>query len=330
MGKKANSHKMNRWTQREISRLRLLYPMGHNKDLARIFGRTITSILGKAKKLGIQKDWAGGYSVPQPNNWTKDEIKELQDLYLTLSDNEIATKLKRTKQAVQSKVKKLRLFRKLKEQGLMRRKSVGVNKWSDAEIDTLKKLYPEKSKKDIAEKLGRSPRAVEIMARRLKLITCISEKNLWTTEEEEFLKKHIAIWPIEKIAQKFGRTANAVQRRAWDNHFTKNCRNKHYTQDKFWTRQETRQLEYFLGQRLKMKDIAAKLGRSTKSVKAKAKRLRLKKPSVWTTKNLALLKKYFPFETNVNVAKRIGTNPSSLMLKVIELGLKKSIFAKRR
>jgi len=325
-----NSPKLKPYTKAEIRRLKRLYPMTHNKDIAKILGRTIASILSKAKNIGIKKDWDGGYRVPQPpqneNPWTKYEVKELRRMYLNSSNGEIAKKLNRTKQAVQAKTKKLKLFREFKEQGLVRKTGVGVNRWADREINILKKLYPKKSKDYIAKKLGRTIKAVEVMGRRLKLTSSAPKKNIWTIEEDAFIEEHIAKWPIEKIAEKLGKTFNAIQRRAWKKHFTRNCSNKHHTEEKFWTNQEIKQLMHWHG-KLSKKDIAKKLGRSLLSVKAKARHIGLRKLPIWTAKNKAILKKYFPFETNVKVAKRIGTNSVSIHLKAVELGLKKSVYA---
>ena len=331
MKKKTNSLEPKPWTQKEISRLKQLYPMSHNKDIAKVFGRTITSILSKAKNLGIKKDWGGGYRVPQPpqneNLWTKEEIGELRRMYLNSSNSEIAAKLKRTPQAVQAKTRKLGLFRDIKEQGLTRKTKGGVNRWADREIEILKELYSQKSKDDVAKELRRSPKAVGIMARRLGLTSGAPRKNSWTAEDEAFLKKHIAQWPIEEIAKKLSKKPTAVQRMAWKKHFTRNCRNQRHTELQFWTKQEIGQLEYLL-EKHSRKDIAAKLGRSLQSVAAKAKHLGLKKPLTWTTKNIAILKKFFPFETNVEVAKRLDKSPALIRLKAIKLGLKKSIYAK--
>ena len=320
------------WTKAEIDKLKRLYPMSHNKDLARILNHTILSVLGKAKKLGIKKDWAGGYRVPPPpqteNVWSKEEIKTLRKMYLNSTVSEIAAKLKRSKQAVQSKTKKLGLFHEFKKQGLFRKTKNGAHRWTEGEINILKELYPQKRKNYIAEKLGRSPKAVEVMAIRLKL-TAAPRESSWTVENDEFVKNHIAEWPIEEIAKKLNRTPNAVQRRAWDKHFSRNCPNQHHTQDKSWTTQEIAQLKHW-HKKLSKRKIAEKLGRSTRSVKAKAEHLGLKKRQVWTPKNIAILKKYFPFETNSAVAKRIGTYPLSVSLKANELGLKKSVYIEHK
>lgn len=328
MKKKLGNPKSKFWTQKEVSRLKRLYPMGHNSELAEMFGRTTQSILKKARRLGVKKDWDGGYRSPQQsrNIWIKAEIKELRRMYLNSSNGDIAAKLNRSQQAVQTKIKKLRLLREFKEQGLIRKIKGGVNKWTDGEINILKELYLQKSREYIAKKLGRTPNSVAMMASRSGLFTATPRKKSWTAEDDMFLKKHIARWPIKKIAKKLGRTQTAAQRRAWNQHFSRNCPNQRRTQQRFWTEQEIKQLEYMFG-RYSEKDIAAKFGRSLQSVIAKSKRLGLKNPSAWTAKNIAILKKFFPFETSVEVAKRLGKKPASIRFKAIELGLKKSIYA---
>lgn len=327
MKKDSSNLKTTPWTQKDVQRLKRLYPKNHNTKLADIFGRTIQSIRKKAQKLGIQKD--DDYLTPQQNEiaWTETEIRKLREMYINSSNSEIAASLKRSKQAIQTKIKKLGLIRELKERGLARKTKKGNNKWSDKELDILKRLYDKESKEYIAEKLERTPKAVAVKAGRLGLIEDAPNQNLWTIEEDIFLEKHIAKWPIEKIAKKLERTPSAVQRRAWYKHFTRNCPNQHHTQQRLWTRQEIKQLEYLLRQHSK-REIAAKLGRSFQSVVAKAKTLGLKKPQIWTTKNIAILKKYYPFETNVEIARRVGTYPNTVRLKAKELRLKKSIYAK--
>lgn len=328
MKKKSDNFKPKAWTQKEIRRLKRLYPMNHNKDIAKMFDRTTISILGKAKKLGLQKDWDGGYRVPpssqNENLWTQKDINILRKMYLNSSNDEIAKKLNRSCQAVQTKVKKLGLFQEFKQQGLFRNTKNGKGLWADEEIDTLKKLHLAKTAAQIAEKLGRTSKAVGIMARRLGLSTTRSMANAWTVEDDAFLEKHIAKWPLEKIAKKLERTPCAVQRRAWQKHFLRNCPNQQHTQQQIWTKQDIKKLEYWL-LKYSNDEIAEKLGRSRESVIAKMKRLGLKRSSFWTRKNIAILKKYFPFETNVKVAKRLGKNPASIRFKAIKLGLKKSV-----
>ncbi|MCK4627661.1 MAG: hypothetical protein KAT56_01590, partial [Sedimentisphaerales bacterium] len=49
------------WSKADVERLIRLYPKSHNKDLAVIFGRAEDAVRGKARRLGLKKDYAGGY-----------------------------------------------------------------------------------------------------------------------------------------------------------------------------------------------------------------------------------------------------------------------------
>lgn len=331
---KASGLKPNHWTQPEIRQLKRLYPMSHNKDLAKIFGRTIMSILSKAKDLGIKKDWESGYRVPPPpqneNLWTKEDVAELRNMYLNSSDSAIAAKLKRTRQAVQAKARKLKLFKELSEKGL-HRKTNGRNRWTDKEIALLKELYPVKRRAEIAQQLGRSRRGIDKMVTTLKLPHLMSppspsRKNSWPVADDAFLAEYITKWPIEKIAEKLGRTPTIVQRRAWKKHFLRNPEQPR-TKQRPWTRQEILQLQHLLPT-CSNKEIAEMLGRPLESILGKKKRMKIKRPPPWTEKNIAILKKYFPFETNAKVGERLGKDPGLVRLKAIALGLRKSIYAK--
>jgi hypothetical protein len=315
--------RLRRWRQEEIRSFKQLYPITHNKDLAKTFHRTIYSIRRKAIKLGIRKDRAGGYRPPQaPQNqnlWTDKEIAELRRMYRDSTDNEIAKKLGRTLSAVQSKIKKLKLFQELRQLGLTRRTRV---LWTSEDIAILRKLYPVETNVQIAKLLGKTRSTVVRMAQKSGLTELFkkpgpSKEAPWTVVEDAFLKEHIYTWPVEKISKKLGRGVSSVKNRAWKKRWLKQYR---------WTKQDIAQLQYLLP-RCSNEEIAAKLGRGVEAVKAKRKRLGLKR-QFWTKQVLAILKKFYPIETNVDVAKRLGKSPPTIAYKARKLGLKKSIYTK--
>ncbi len=323
MGERMETIRPKRWTQEEIRRFRQLYPTSHNKDLAKTFHRTIYSIRRKAIKLGIGKDWAGGYRPPQaPQNqnlWTANELAELQKMYRDSTIPEIAQKLGRSPLSVQTKIKRLRLFRKLKEQGLPRHSQ---GQWSDEQIAILTKFYRVETNVQTGRRLGKSPNAVGRMVQKLRLSklfqkTGRSRKVAWTDAEDVFLKEHIFIWPVKKIAKEFNRSISSVKARAWK---------KRWLKQNLWTKQESSQLRYLLS-RYSYKEISAKLGRSIESVKRKRKRMGLEGKG-WTDIDIKILRKFFPIETNAEVAKRLGMSSPTIAPKARKLGLRKSIYAK--
>lgn len=309
------------WTAAELRLFKKLYPMSHNSDLAERFDRAVDTIRKKAIKLGIKKDWAGGYRVHQPpqneNLWTPDEVKQLQAMYLHFTNEQIAAKLNRSRMAVQAKIRKLKLCKEFRNNGKTRRPVQA--RWSDQEIETLKELYPVKTKAQIAEEMRRSFRAVGAMITKLRLS---GEKPsvAWTAEEDEFLEKHIFTWPVEKIAEKLGRGCRAVQGRAW---------RKRLLKQTGWTKEEIQQLRHLLPNHSRQ-EIAEKLGRTVYSVAKKQKRLGLQKRKRITAKDIAILKKFFPIEPNEVVAQRLGVKPPTVAAKARELGLHKSVYAKYR
>jgi len=52
---------------------------------------------------------------------------------------------------------------------MVKRKKLARNLWSDDEVKQLKKLYPNKRTREIAEQLGRSSKSVEMKACKMGL-----------------------------------------------------------------------------------------------------------------------------------------------------------------
>jgi hypothetical protein len=160
-GKKTNvSHK--RWTRRENDLLKRLYPLIHTQVLAEMLHTTELNVRQKAFRLGIKKDWKGGYHSPPKRPvekpYTKREIKQLRKMFTVLTTREISRKLTRGQWSLSAKFKELGLGRKPKP-----------GAWSGKEIEQLKKLYAGKSAVEIAAKLGRSVYAVGMKIRKLGL-----------------------------------------------------------------------------------------------------------------------------------------------------------------
>jgi hypothetical protein len=316
--KQSGTQKAKAWSASEERQLKKLYPMSHNSDLAKQFGRSIDGIRKKAIKLGLKKDWAGGYRVCQPpqneNPWTAAQIRQLRKMYLTTPTPEIAAALNRSPMAVQSKIKKLGLYQEFKKQGELRKPK---GQWTQQEINTLRELYPVKTKVQIAEIMDRSFHAISRMIHKLQLST-EKPSTGWTAEEDAFLEKHIFEWPVEKIAEALGRGPWSVKKRAWKKQLLKQTQ---------WTKSEIQQLKYWQS-KCSREELAEKLGRPFNGVVSKLQELGLKKYKPLTPKETAILRKFFPIETNVEVAKRLGVSPPTVAAKARQLGLRKSIHVK--
>jgi len=163
------------WSQADVALLIELYPLSYNRDLAIRFGRSEDAIRGKARNLGLAKDYAGGYQrlwgIGQP--WSGTEINLLRELYATYTPNEeIAEKIGRTFNAIQKMAEKIGL--------------VKMEFWSESEDELLKKLYKKISYKQLAERLGRTLSAVNARTQSLGLEWKKPEN--WTQDEIDFLE----------------------------------------------------------------------------------------------------------------------------------------------
>jgi predicted transcriptional regulator len=81
--------------------------------------------------------------------------------------------------------------------------------WKEKELEFLMKNYPEMTAREIAEKLGRSIRAVWDKAAKLGVIKYPIRK--WSVEEEDYLKENYHKMRSRDIAYVLGRTAPAVR-----------------------------------------------------------------------------------------------------------------------
>ena len=242
------------WTTAEEDRLRLLYPIRHNTELEKRFGRSANAIKKKARKLGLEKDYEDGYRSPNSNQidvWTEGEIKTLKHLYPYRSAETIAERLDRTPEAIRGKAKKLRLKK--------------AQKWTPREIDYLKSYYLEKGAIYIAEQLGRTPKAVRIKAMLLKLTRSRkpSVKRAWTEKEDKLLKNLYSELTTKQVAEKLGRSMTTVRGRAGKLGLVKQER---------WTPEEEQQL-IALYPTHTYHEISKIMGKPLHAIKGKSQRL---------------------------------------------------------
>lgn len=81
--------------------------------------------------------------------------------------------------------------------------------WETHEIKALRDGFTLLGAKRLAKRLGRSERAVSLMAQRYGLY-----HHYWQPEEDETLLIHYGIKPVWVVAQLVGRTEDAVHARA--------------------------------------------------------------------------------------------------------------------
>lgn len=257
------------WSEAEVSRLTKLYPKTRNRDLAVEFGRPLWGIAGKARGLGLKKDYARGYRRQYPleiNLWSQREENLLAELFATTPNEEIAERIGRSLDAIANKARKMGLRK--------------MEFWSEDEDTLLKRLYKKLSYAQLAQQLERTKSAVQI---RVAVLGLECKVDNWTENEIDFLEKSYLQMTYRQIGEKLGRTWTAVAAKAERAGLTKN----HY-----WSETDTRKLSqlYIIFSARKVAEI---MDRPYSAVRGKIRLLGLRKEAEATQKNRSFALKMF-------------------------------------
>lgn len=138
--------------------------------------------------------------------WSKEEEnKLLQLLDDGLTYDEICTELKRTRDSVERKMKRLNIADRYK----------GYNpstNWNKTQVTILKRMAKQGcTVKEIADKLNKSEYSIVKKAKDSKVVIRSSK---WSKREEDYLEKHYVKKTYAEIGEKLGRSEVAVRRKA--------------------------------------------------------------------------------------------------------------------
>lgn len=126
----------------------------HNvPELAKMFNRTNSSISKKLSKLGLK-------AVNKRNYWSEEELEFLKTNYNTMDKKELAKKLNRSYGVVLNKGREL---------GVAPKVDNIPDKWTTEDIEYLKRWYGLKTMKLMSKTLNRTPTAIELKAKCLRL-----------------------------------------------------------------------------------------------------------------------------------------------------------------
>lgn len=119
------------WTRDEVAELKRVYGTRTEEDLSRIFGRRVSEIRAIADEYALAKDKAftrklrGEASTKMPR-WTDAELEILKSDYETVSNLDLARKLKRSVKSVVSKAHNLGLKKSTERLRAMGRENVSL------------------------------------------------------------------------------------------------------------------------------------------------------------------------------------------------------------
>jgi len=219
------------------------YPIKGPTYVARKLGKTFSSVLAKAMRMGLRrKDF---------RKWSEWEIRYLKRNYRKKTARSIARTLKRSMDAIHIKAKHLHLIQP------------PAPAWTEEEKKLLIELFPNPnySIAEIAQRLGRPEKGITKQARKLRL----KRKFFWTKEEHRFLARNYSRMTLREIARHLGKTERSVQHYANRHNFRRQFQ-------KTWTEQEIEYLKQYGGSKT-AREIAQTLGRTVHSVRSKLRSL---------------------------------------------------------
>jgi DNA-binding CsgD family transcriptional regulator len=276
-----------RWTAEEEQRLANLSKGNLSRGkIAQKLGRSVFSIKAHSAKHETEQ-----------KKWTPEEEALLVSLASQPKDV-IAEKLGRSKCAIHLHLYRLGLAPK-------------TNPLTAEEKEIVKKLYPFKSTKKIAEMLNCPMSSIQNCANAFGLKKI---NYFWTSKQDEQLKQLFAQTPTALIARKLGRTVPAVMRRA----VTLNLKKENI----FWTEEEDALLTKLYPTE-KTKEIAKILKRTPEAVIIRAARNNVRKSKSWTVENSAFLIRNYHRMTINEMGAILGKNFGTVWGRIRKLGLKK-------
>lgn len=163
-------------------------------EIAEKLNKCTTTIYKTIQKLGLE------YKDRKGKPWNQEEIQFLEDNYKTMSYDELANKLNRTKKAIQGKLHGLNLIKEIKSKN-----------WSDEEIQFLKENINSLSYEEISSHLNRSISAIYTKVWELDLIIPeLKGSRKLKSEQVNFIIANYDKYTDRQLANRFNVSIEAV------------------------------------------------------------------------------------------------------------------------
>lgn len=280
------------WTEQEIATLKRLYPKQGSIPLARLLNRSLFSVQQKVGEQNLHYD---------VNRWKAKELEFVRKHYHSHSAEYIA-------KHVGHKPANIR----------QRAFAMGIAptqppKWTEAEMRTMKSMYPKFGTKATAEKLGRSRNAVMLKAQHMNLE---SNRRLWGPADEVYLRANFKTRTRIQIANDLGMSDSLVQLKALEFGLEAYTPTGYHAWQREFVLKNYKTMTYAA--------IGKKIGKRAVSVYGflYGRGLAKSKLYVMTKRDNAYLAKWYGKKSNEEIAKHIGFSVGALQYAVYKRGLK--------
>lgn len=161
------------WTASDDGRLRECWGAVDPRLLAPMLGRPLVEVRKRVQELRER---------PRQGPWARDEVHALKDFYGTRSDDDLEVALARSRADVVAMARRLCLAKDKRFAAQSARQDVAaagdevrrqeMPRWTPAQVERLRLLYPDRENLTVARELGRSVASVANKANQLGLRKC--------------------------------------------------------------------------------------------------------------------------------------------------------------
>ena len=201
--------------------------------------------------------------------WSEYDLQRLIELYPKTHNFELARMLGRTDSAIIAIGERLGLRKKYDDE-FKPIQPLGAERWTDAEIRTLKKMYLTHPFEEISDELDRTAGAISRKLHNLKL----KKYKFWTKKEDGYLRRNFATKTASELSEKLGRTRQATLSRARQLGLERKY--------DWWTEKEIGLLKKYYNKMTRI-ELAQKLRRTPKAVARRIERLGLIQRRKWNS-----------------------------------------------
>lgn len=322
------------WTKKERAYLVRNHLKKSVEEIAEALDRSVPSVSGEIQGLRQKgrSDPDFPYRLPEKTSteWTEEELEMLREKYGAVPLRELAEMFNRSRAAVSYRARKIGLvwIEEYRKKSMKPRpESRGQMTVEDVLTDEQKKFILENMKSlgcaEIARRLGIPHSRALIFAKR----NGYGKEEMptrWSKKDLDYLRKHHGSMLMKDIARKVGRKPATVVAMAKSLGLSGGA----YIRTRHWSEKDIALLRRLYPKKM-LSEIAKEMGRTEKSVRSKAKKLKLhetevskyKRDALWTAEQDKRLRKLYGTMTYEEMAPLIGRDKDSLSRRAIKLGL---------
>lgn len=296
----------NRWTEEEEQILIELAPKYYIREIAKLLNRSEGAVITKANKMGIEY-------ITLSRKFSLEEIEYIKTNWGTIPVTEMARTLK---------VSRIMIQRQADIIGMPKLGNNPYRKWTDDEVEKLRKLGKKKTITELAKYFKTTNEAIQTVASR-NCVDLIDEKVHWTDYDNLLLQEYAKTMDLLEIANKMNKSTSAVRLQAFRQGITIMQNKKH--KDSIWTDENTEQLKELVSQEKSILEIAKIMNKKDQTLLKKAREMGIsikrEENREWTKediKNLIILSRTKKMSELVS---ELGRTSSSINQKAKVLGI---------